>query len=135
MTNCAPNSSLYADMTPLKSKRFFDTGYKGQHRLFLRWQRELTAMRLHARAQGDSRARIVLSGSVAPGIKYRDGSIWMLVIGQGGRKEKRELSTGKVLRHVKRRRRPDGIYFGSRQGRSVCLLNSRREPRHFGAGW
>jgi hypothetical protein len=122
-------------MTPLKSKNRFDTGYKGQHRLFLRWQRELTAMRLHARAQGDNRAQMDLSGILAPGILYRDGSTWVLVTGLGGRKEKCELTTGKVLRHVKRRRRPDGTYFGERQGRSVCLLKSRGETRHFGAGW
>jgi hypothetical protein len=120
-------------MTPHRSKGFFDTGYKGQHRLFLRWRRELTAMRLHARAQGDHLARMELSGILAPGIVYRDGSTWVLIAGQRGRAGNREMATGKVRRHVKQRRRPEGVYFGSRQGHSVCLVKPRRETRYFGA--
>ena len=90
-------------------------------------------MRLHARAQGDHLARMELSGILAPGIEYADGSTWVLIPGPDGRAGNRELSTGKVRQHIKQRRRPEGTYFGSRQGHSLCLLNPRRETRYFGA--
>lgn len=111
----------------------FEVGYKGQHRVLVRWHKNLKAMRLHARARGDQRACIALSGIMAPGIRLGDGSLWVMSVGPAGRREIRELSSGQVQRRTKQRKRPEGLYFGTRQGHGVCLLKPRRTTRFFGA--
>lgn len=116
----------------LTAKRYFEVSYKGQRRVLQRWQPNLKAMRLHARAKGDQRARIALSGIMAPGIELGDGSLWVLTVGLAARMEIRKLSTGQVRRRTKQRKRPEGLYFGTRQGHSVCLLKPRPQLRFFG---
>lgn len=111
------------------SRSFRQSGYKGGRRVLVRWHRELTGMLLHARARGDQGARIDVDGIVSPGVEYSNGSVWILALGRQERKEERQLRTGKVPHKVKRKRRPEGVYFGQRQGGPVCLLKPRVQTR------
>lgn len=105
------------------------SGYKGQRRVLQRWKGPLEHMRLISRARGDRKARICLSGLMAPGVTLGDGSLWMLPLGRAGRREERQLRRGRAPRQVKRTRKPDGLYFGSYQGLPLRMLKPRAQAR------
>ena len=106
-----------------------NVGYVAQKRIFVRFKGKLLRMRLHARARGDLRARIALTGFCTPGIRLTSGSLWVLPLSRSERREERALRTGIKRPNARAKQRPAGVLRVSFESGVVRLMKARPQTR------